>query len=54
MGICVPVVFLHITPAGSVLQVPLLVQVAVTTPSGDNPGLHWKVITDPSIVAILL
>ena len=45
---------MHSTPAGSGLHTPALVQVAVIIPSGDNPGLHWKVITDPSIVSILL
>ena len=44
----------HITSAGSGLHTPALVQGAVITPSGDNPGLHWKDITDPSIVSILL
>ena len=42
------------TPAGSVLHTPALVQMAVISPSGDNPGLHWKDITDPSIVTMLL
>ena len=26
---------------------------AVLFPSGDNPGLHWKVITEPSVVTML-
>ena len=54
IGLCVPVMFLHLTSAGTGLHTPALVQVAVITPSGDNPGLHWKVITDPSVVSILL
>ena len=44
----------HSTPAGSGLHTPALVQVAVVSPSGDNPGLHLKVISDPSIVTMLL
>ena len=43
----------HSTPAGSGRHTPALVQVAVISPSGDNPGLHWKVITDPSVVTML-
>ena len=47
-------IHVHSTPAGSGLHTLALVHVAVITPSGDNPGLHWKDITDPSIVSILL
>ncbi len=40
---------LHSNRAGSGSQRPELLQVAVFAPTSENPGSHWKVMTEPSI-----
>ena len=40
----------HITSAGSGVQLPFDAHTAVTFPAGTNPGLHPNTITAPSVV----
>ena len=40
----------HLTSAGSGVQLPFDAQTAVTFPAGINPGLHPNTITAPSVV----
>ena len=38
----------HSNRAGSGTQRPELLQVTVASPTSENPGSHWKVVTEPS------
>ncbi len=44
-------IYVHSNRAGSGSQRPELLQVTITAPAptGENPGSHWKVITEPSV-----
>ncbi len=38
----------HLNRVGSESQRPELLQVTVASPTSENPGSHWKVMTEPS------
>ena len=50
--VVVPVVLIHMYVAGSILQFPSPVQVAVMLTSGNKPSSQVKVMDDPSNVVV--
>ncbi len=45
---------LHSNRAGSGSHKPELLQVALSVPTSENPGSHWKVMTEPSVGLVLV
>ena len=45
---------LHSNRAGSGSHKPELLQVAVSVPTSENPGSHWKVMTELSVGLVLV
>ena len=47
-------ILIHMSRAGSGDQRPELLQVRVPPPTRENPGSHWKEITEPSVKLVLV